>query len=482
MIGFGHMKHPRRFAQFLYRDPALTVLVLVIGVLFFLQARFLGQVAFTVSDEGVHALVGKLMFEGQQPYRDYYYSHPLLMSFFLGLSQQFSPSLWFPRLVYLALNLTCAIPLFLFLRRLNGNALAALVASLFYVTYFLMVDNDFRFIGLRQVANVFLIWFLFVSTMPVHTSRTLAAQIILAIGNVLVMFQAAANLALVSLAVVLSAPRKKRFVVFRQFCIIGAATVAALLLFLVLFPGSVELTLLEHASRPLVERWGRITWTLGSKHDLFFYGMSMISLVLGALFQRGVRLYCLAALGMIALVFVPRAFFPHYFVIAAPAFAIGIFSGVSLIMSLFRKRLRHIGTFAALAVLAIHWTIVLPPLLRNWNGHGNPEYYQTIGTLKTMPEPLLTFFEPVYAVESGLRTVHAFKLSDFRTFGSLLGDRLSDEDYDQLSAQACTIFLVPWDTGYIPSHILEQWVQDYERVQMAGDVLLLKTNNPGCDQ
>ena len=462
-------------------DLELMTLLVILFALFILQARYLGQAAFTVSDEGVHALVGKLMWEGQSLYRDFSYSHPPLLSFFLGLSQQFTPSMLPPRLVYLFVNLSSAVALFVLLRRMNGNAVAALVAALFYVSYHQMVDHNFRFMALRQVANVLLIWFLYVSTKPKQTPRTMVMQAALAIASTLVMFQAAANIALVSLAVIFSAPRKQWLPLFKRLSIVGLVTAGALVAFFALTPGSIDATLLDHAARPLVGRLGRITWTMDwGKKDLFFYAFSMASLLFGAVFLPKIRVYCIAALGIIALVFAPRAFFPHYFDIAGPAFAIGVFAGVSLITAVIGKRLRLLVPVIALVLLAVQWTIALPPMLREWKDNKSPEYHGIIQTLKTMPEPLLTFFEPIYAVESGLTTVRSFKLSDFRTFGSLLGEQLSEEEYDRLAAKACTILLVPWDTGYVPKHVQDKWLTQYERIETPQWAVLLRTHNEGC--
>jgi hypothetical protein len=321
----------------------------------------------------------------------------------------------------------------------------------------------------------------YVSTKQKQTQRTMAVQTLLAIASTLLMFQAAVNIALVSLAVIFSAPRKTWLRLFRRFTLVGLATAGILGAFFLLTPGSIDATLLDHASRPLVDRLGRITWTLEwGRKDLFLYGFSLLSLVLGAVFLRKVRFYCIAALGIIALVFVPRAFFPHYFDIAGPAFAIGIFAGMSLITLLLGKRLRMLAPLIALVLIAVQWTIALPPMLKEWKENKSPEYHALVGTLKTMPEPLLTFFEPIYAVESGLTTVRSFKLSDFRTFGSLLGEQLTEEQYDALAAKACTILLVPWDTGYIPQQVQQKWIAQYERIETPQWAVLLRTHNQGC--
>jgi len=459
----------------------LVILLLLVVILFLLQVQYLSQAAFPISDEGVHALVGRLLWEGQIPYRDFSYSHPLLLPHLLGLSQQFTPSMLPPRLVYLFLNMSSAIPLFLFLRRLNGNGFAALIATLFYVTYFQMVEHNFRFIAFRQATNVFLIWFLFVSTLPRQDGRTLLIQTLLAIAGALTMYQSAANLALCALAVTATHSGKERKELFLRYCAVGGCVVIALGVFLLVNPGSAQATLLDHGTRPVVDRLGRIAWTLnGDKTDLLLYAASIPSLLLGAIFLKQIRSFCVAALGIIGLVFGPNEFFPHYFDIAGPAFAIGIFAGMSLLMSLVKGNL--IALFAGFVLLAAHWIIVLPSLVQEWMNNRHPEYYGLIQTLSQQPEPLLTFFEPIYAVESGRRTVLQFELSDFRTFGSLLGKQLEPRQYLSLSSRACTILLVPWDASYIPQDVQDHWFRTYQQIVAAPWAAVLRTNNEGCDR
>lgn len=459
----------------------LLVLCVILLALFGLQARFLAQAAFPISDEAVHALVGRWILRGILPYRDFAYSHPPLLGLLMNVALPVTPSLLPPRLLYLAANLTAAVPLYLTLRKLTDNALAALTGALFYVTYHQMVDHNFRFIALRQVANVFLIWYLYAGVVRRKGLARSAVQTVLALCSVFTFLPSAANIAFVSIAMIAGEKTwTARGRSLARYAIMGGAVLAALAAFFLLVPDSFRAIVLDQMDRPLVGRIARFWWTAESRRDLFLYCATLAGLVLGLAFAPRLRLYCLAGLGTIGLVFLPRAFFPHYFDIAGPACAIGVCALAHVCMRALRRLPAFVPMLIPVLLLIAHWSFSLRPMLDEWNNNKDVPYYQSLELLRTLPDPVLTFFEPAFALEAGKQFVYGPQQADFRTYGSLLGKQLSREEYDDLAARACTIFLIPWDTGYIPQEVQADWRARFEEVPFQYWATVLKTGHPFC--
>jgi len=460
-------------------------IVLVVGIaslFFFLQARYLHEAAFSISDEGVHAQVGRMMLDGYMPYKDFYYTHPPILPLFIGLNIKFFSSIYSARIIYLFLNCFSGILLYFVFKNITKNKLAALVGTLFYLTYHQMVFYNFRFIALRQLSNVLLIGFLYFGTVKPRIRFSFLSQALLSVLNALLFFQSTLIIFFMSLAMIMSEQSERlRRKVLARYLDIGLITIAVLLLFFLIVPDSFKLTVLEHLSnRNTADRLGRIYSLFNSESKNYFFHLLSISSLVCAIFFKEIRYYAIASLGVIILVFLPREFFPHYFDIAGPALAFGACTFVVMVCQLTKKKYAPVAYGICIVALTVQITITFPSLLKEWNGNRNTEYHSLVKFLKEKPEPFLMFFEPIFAVEANKKIVYHYYLSDFRTYGSLLGRRLTEKEYTALANEACTIVLVPWDKGYVPSSIQSRWMEQYRHHEIVSWATVLTTDNAHC--
>lgn len=462
-----------------WKSGLLPVTCLACAV-FALQVRTLPWIANTSTDEGAHAEAGRMIFEGYMPYRDFYYSHPPLLPLFIGLGLQLSGGMFLPRLIYLFLNIFSVIPLFMILRRISGTYLGALVAIVFYLTWYQMVDHDFRFIETRQFANVFFIAFLYFAIVRPDRRWSSVYQTIFSIASVFTVFPIAADLLFVSLAIIFSAPSvEERRRLLRHFVTIGIICTGAVLLLWITLSHSLELTLLFHAYVSVgSSRMDRIGYLVSNQPDTILYTLSIASLLWGALRIPRMRAYCLAGLGMILLILVPREFFPHYFVTAGVAFAIGLATFAIAILQLFRSRSLLLAYLVIAGMTTSHLTRTLPPLLASWQS-ADVSYYASIQELAGLPGPMLTFMEQIWAIDAKKEIVQHYYRAGMRYFYAF-GKPVPDDFFAHLSDRACTIVLPGWDQAFVPSPILHSWLDRYRRLDISPHLLVLATDHPFC--
>ncbi|TSC60730.1 MAG: hypothetical protein Greene041662_103 [Candidatus Peregrinibacteria bacterium Greene0416_62] len=456
----------------------LLFLLLLCAGIFLLQVLHLEKAAFPVTDEGSHAEVGRMIFEGMAPYRDFYYPHPPLLPLLIGGGLKIFGSMYPLRLLYLFFNVASAIPLFLILRRLTGDRFGAVIGVVMYLTYSEMIHHDFRFLALRQLSNVFVIAFGALGILLKQNKYRSIAETVLASLTAFLLFPAVVNIALVSLVVISRGKSKQECMAqFRHYAIVGSITLSVLLLFFALVPGSIDQTFLEHLGLSAMPRWGRIQWVIQSDPvDLFFYGITTTSLLLSAALLRGRRWLSLCALSMIGAIFLPEEFWPHYFVTAAFAFAVGAALLPTLLQKLLRSRTTAIPWAITLLILALHLQSTLPSLLAEWNGNRGGDYAQIVSQLEKFPEPVLTFMEPIYAIDAGKKLVqHKYRATRFTT---TLHYEIPAEEYEKLGSLACTIFLTGWDQSFVPTDVQEHWRKTYEVVN--ADPFIALTHSDLC--
>ncbi|OGJ63688.1 hypothetical protein A3C37_02815 [Candidatus Peribacteria bacterium RIFCSPHIGHO2_02_FULL_53_20] len=458
----------------------LLVILLCVGV-FFLQVLHLHEAAFPVTDEGSHAEVGRMIVEGFAPYRDFYYPHPPLLPLLIGSGLQLFGGMYPIRFIYLLLNVTSAIPLFLILRRLTGDRFGAVIGVMMYLTYSEMVHHDFRFLALRQLSNVLVIAFASMGILCRQWKYRSSIETVLASLTALLLYPATVNIALLSLLIILrESTKQQRAAQLRHYAAVGSVTIAFLLLFYALVPGSFDQTFLEHFGLPTMSRWGRIQWVMDSDpRDLFFYGSTTASLLLSTALLRGYRWLSLCALSMIGAIFLPAEFWPHYFVTAAFAFAVGAALLPTLLRRMLPVRTVIIPWTIALLILALHIDRTLPSLLAEWNGNRGGDYHQIVAQLRTYPEPVLTFMEPIYAIDAGKKlTQHPYRATRFTTAHMSSLHHINASQFLLLAEDACTIFLTGWDRSFLPPEVLQNWMKLYEVV--SDDPRILLTHNPHC--
>ncbi len=462
----------------LHTHGDLLIVTLLCTVVFLLQALHLHEAAFSVTDEGSHAEIGRMIFEGFAPYRDFYYPHPPLLPLLIGGGLKIFGSMYPLRVIYLLLNVGGAIPLFFLLRKLTGSRFGAVAGIIMYLTFHEMMHHDSRFLGLRHLSNIFVIAFASVGIFLKKWKYRSLGETALVSLTTLLFYPAVLNIALVSLLIITrEKTNRQRITLLRHYATIGSVTLVVLLLFFALVARSIDQTFLEHLGLPAMPRWNRILWIINSDPaDLFLYGITTTSLLLSLAVLRGQRLLALCMLCMISLIFLPAEFWPHYTVTAVLAFA----AGTALLPALFRKVLRVqtmiIPQIITVMIVAVHLHSSLPSLLGEWNGNRGGDYHQIVSELRKYPEPVLTYMEPIYAIDAEKKLVqYTYRATRFT---ATIHYAIPAEEHLRLAEKACTIFLPGWDRSTLPPDVLKHWRETYEL--MNDDPLILLTHNPHC--
>ncbi len=465
---------------FLMRHWDVILLVLCVGALFFLQASTLRLTAHPDTDEAVHVEAGRMMLEGMLPYRDFYYPHTPVLPLLLAAGWAVFHALYPLRLLYLAANMAAACVFFVVFRFLTKDRLAALVAILVYLTYDQMVHHDFRFIVMREVANMFLAGFLFFALVKPRVRGSTVIQTAFACLAVFTFLPSALNLFCWSLGIILldPAPARRRALLL-HFIDVGLVCLSALVLFFLL-PYSLRLVLLDHFVMKTGGTFlGRLPgfFTLRSPHAIFYLA-GVFGLVTSVFLAPRFRWLSLLLLASVFSVLATGEFFAHYLVAAAPAMAFGIALLLTQLRGITGRVSPALPIVAALTLLAVHLAIALPSLADEWAAT-NPGYYDTVRLLRTLPQPLLTFTEPNYAEDADVRSVHFYYAAAMRAL-YLLRVQLRTQEYNRLAGQACTIFLTPWDRSVVPPAVQLAWLRRYRQLPSPQGTFLFLTDNAGC--
>ncbi|MDD5026747.1 MAG: hypothetical protein PHH13_05255 [Candidatus Peribacteraceae bacterium] len=456
-------------------------LVLVVGLavlIFALQVWYLRLAAAPYTDESIYAQAGRMMFlQEYVPYRDFALPHPPLLALFSGIGFWIFHSMFPARVVYLLLNCASLLPLYLLLKHLGKQRIAALAAVLFYATYSDMVHHDWRFLALRQLSNVFLIMFLYFGVVQPTKKSSFWWQLVFALGSVFTFLQTAFNLAVVSLAMIFSRPKGERRSAFFRYAKIGTVALLALLLLFLLIPQSLDMLILTHLGERLGNGIGRIDRMLNAARvlDGYFYVLGTTSLLVGLFFLKKLRWYLLAMLMMIIGVSIPREFWTHYYVIAGPAFACGIMCFCILIRRLFKNRLLWVGYVLVGIAVAYQLWLNIPGLWSEWMHNVNSQYYELTARISTSPNPILTFTQPIYAVDADRDIAYYYYATEARVLPSL-----SLDEFSSLASQACLILLSGRDLGFVPQDIQDTWSRIYTPMPWNGEEKIFLTHNPQC--
>ena len=181
---------------------------------------------------------------------------------------------------------------------------------------------------------------------------------------------------------------------------------------------------------------------------------------------------------MIVMALIPREFLRHYVVIAAVPFTFGLMTFTLLIIDIVPRRLIVVAYMLCCAALIMQLSIVLPSLLNEWSQR-NPTYYSSVALIKTCPEPILTFTQPIYAIEAGRAIVQDYYCSS-RIIVTRHGVHLSAEYIEKLAERSCSIVLTGWDQSVVPAAVQSHWAEKYAVVDNPYGLRIFLTNNRGC--
>ncbi len=451
-------------------------------VLFCLQALYLHQAAMPSTDESLYTEAGRMIMAGYVPFRDFSHPHAPILAVFSGVIQWATGSLYPVRLLFLAINCLSIVALFAVLRSITKSTLAALVGIGFYMAFHEMLHHDFRFLAVRQFANAFFVFFLYCTFVLRPSRLRTIARMILAPLTILIFLQNALYFLLLGIAHTLSqSSTKQRMAVLQEYCWLALCVIVVTTVFLLTVPSSWDLMFQSHLSvRPPIARSPRLSIAAKSP-DGFFYVLSTVSLMITTLAIPRLRYYALAMLGMIFAVLLPREFWPHYFVGSAPAYAFGAATTIVILQEFIQKKYHWIPVLLVVGALGYQWSIAYPSLLTQWLHNRDVRYYDVIDQLRLLPEPVLTFIEPVYLAQANKRGVYHYYQPEWRMFQHF-GKRLTDEEFAELTDEACTILVSGLDHGFVPKHILSQWEKDYTEIPVNGPEQIFLTRNAGCAQ
>ncbi|MDB4977943.1 MAG: hypothetical protein JWM56_129 [Candidatus Peribacteria bacterium] len=456
---------------------------IITSVFFLLQIRLLHVAVMPDTDEGVYAQAGRLLWQGQLPHIDFPLYHMPLLPFLIGLGLQIFHNIYIIRVFFLFIHCFTAILLYKTFNKLESNTAAGCVALLFYFTFHELVHHDFRFLAIRQLANDFLILFLYAGI--VHTDRKWSSpmqQIITILSGILflpsIFCLASASIGLIFKTESLSAMT----VIFRRYSVIGMTAIGMIILYFIMVPGSWQQVILAQISREGSSRLMRITGMLDAPFDYYFYAISVIGLFY-SLFVRNLRSLGLSMLGIVCIsLFLSSNFYPHYLSLAAPAFAFGIFCICLLIDRITSVLItqKYLATGAAIIVqlilLGFQLHISLPSLLKEWNTNNHQDYALFLQTLHHAPKPLLAM-QPIFAVESDQQLLQDNQDAYMRSPVTIPFNRSS---FFTMEQHACTILLDSGANGFFPSDIQEIWKRSYKTIAVSEWGTILVTQHANC--
>jgi len=447
---------------------------------FFLQAMHLHEAAMPDTDEGVYAVTGIMMWSGLVPHVDFGFWHMPLLPLLIGLGLKILPGLFGVRLVFLFINCFVAVPLALFLRRISPGIAAPIIAVFFYLSFHEMVHHDFRFLAIRQLANDFLILFLFVGSVGRSWRYSYVLQILLACASALLFLPTLPNLLMASMLLIWmrdKAVRKQEIV--RYAWILGSA-IGIALLYLLTIPNALQQIVLDQLGRSSESKFLRIQALLTLDKDVLFYGVSTLSLAV-ALYFRHLRPLALVMLGIILVALLLSSnFYPHYLSIAGPAFAAGIFCLVILM----QRCVGRLGRWSALGIAmpisllcTMHTSIVMPSLLGEWLYNRQTPYHELVKAVRQAGGPVLTH-QPIYAVNAGVPIIHAF--SDAYMRPPVSRPRYTEKQLLAMENDACSILIEGWMRGAVSDSTLQRWLTQYYHAVENNWGMVLYTHHSNC--
>ena len=468
--------------------------ILIACFFFYLQARYLHLAAFPFTDEGVYAEAGRLMLDGLVPHKDFPLWHLPLLPLWSGIVLKLTGDMYWVRLLFLALNCFAVVPFYLTCKKLCRHSSAAILAILFYLTFHELMFQDFRFLAIRQMANDFLILFLYLGVCQKQWKWTPTIQSLLFGSSVLLFLPNLLSFSFLALAMGYSEEtRVQRSRQLKKYSLISFLGIFILSIYFLFVPHSLDQVVFGQINREATGRFDRLFVLLQAKKDIYLYLLGSLGLIYTYIWQRKLRFYALAMIGLVLTsTFLSSNFFPHYMSGAAPALAFGIF-GLGVGIDRFCQRLplnaiaaNFVSLLIYILLFSYQFSTTFPSLYEQWMNNRNPSYYQTIAALAKTPEPLLTM-EPIFAVEAGKKLVRTPIEIYFRAPGidfpnPDVATKFSQQDFQAMTAEACTIFLEGKGKQVFPTQLQKQWQQEFQTFQKTRWGTILLTNSPGCRQ
>ena len=466
--------HPPRCADLWI--PAVLALVF-----FVLQARFLPLAVQQGTDEGVYSEAGRMIVGGLLPHKDFPFWHMPLLPLLIGMGLKIFGQMSVLRMMFLAFNCISIVPLYVVFKKVSGSRFAPLPALVLYLSFHEMVHHDFRFLAIRQLANVFLILFLYCRLLHPEARWAFWVQIVLAVLSGFLFLPALLNI--IVLSVVLSLWQKvnvRRLSDLKNTGRIVLIAFFAIALYFLLIPQAFQQVIYEQFTRSGGRSIFRIFELFHAERDSLLYVLSISALLGAVAILRQVRPLAVAMLLIIALaLFLSSNYYPHYLSLAGPAFAFGILCLTLILQEIGQEMAlaRVIPIFGSMLLVSVHLWIVLPSLLGEWNGNRHPDYPAFIERLRSLPGPLLSA-QPIHAVLAGKDLMP--ELRDVYLRPPVPQIPHTNAAFESMREKACTILLEGRLEGAMTKEMRERWIRESPVVEKTPWGTILLTDQPHC--
>jgi hypothetical protein len=447
--------------------PAWMERLALLGVLLVIFAAFLyrlDSVIISDMDEGTYLYAGKLLAQGELPYRDFLLAHPPAIVLLTGgWERLFGSEIMPARIAYLVVILVSTVPLYAITRTLARSALVALVSVATYTAGMILLANMGRTIRLEPVMNAFVIgaFACYVYRPNSQRARGLVGAL-LAIA-ILVKLVAIIPAALLLLGDLLWVRPERRFVRMWAVAACGAAVIlipaAALLLSQ---PGFVDDVLRSQLDRPGLPLQTRLYYLW---QDCVRYPLIPAALVAAAWFLRRARdprarVISLVALGgTLALVSLFRTFFGYYLVQILPWMAVVFALAVGLTVEWLGRRWSRVVLVAGTLLLAGAVPLLYSEVYyRKAHDHVSSPA-QIIPELRTGRGYLYTMY-PSFALWSGRELYPWYFAAD--SLVARLTNRIGDEDFVRVFS-GCEA-LVLWPDELVAYPAAQAYVESHFRI------------------
>jgi hypothetical protein len=286
----------------------------------------LGSVIVADMDEGTYLYAGKLVAEGQLPYRDFLLVHPPLIAILTGVWERlFGSDIMPARIAFMLTVLASTAPLYAVTRALARSRLAGLLSVSVYTAGMLLLANMGRTVRLEPLMNACLIGAFACYLLRPDSLRARTATGALLAAAVLVKLVAVVPAGLLVVGDLVWARPGRRFIRSWSTAALGAALVLAAAAPLVLQPGFVDAVVRSQFERPGLPLEVRLAFV---RQDVLRYPVIPLALLAAAAFlvkarDARLRVVSLVALGAtLVLVVAFRTFYGYYLVQVLPWMAV----------------------------------------------------------------------------------------------------------------------------------------------------------------
>jgi hypothetical protein len=433
---------------FAAEHPVVLEAAAVLGFLaliFLAYGYHLGSVIVSDMDEGTYLLAGKLVAEGQVPYRDFMLTHPPAIAYLLGWWVDVAgPGVMPARIAYSVVVLGSTVPLYLLARSVTASRVGGVLSIAAYTTGMLLLANMGRTIRLEPLMNAALIagtW-MCLRTEP-RASSTFLAGALLA-GATLVKLVAAVPTIGILAADVLwrRAGLPRRWLALSTGAALVAVPAAIVLLSQPRFLDDVIMAQFERPGLPLGTRVGYLLQDL-ARDPLVALGF--VAAIWFAIRGHDGRLRTISLIALVstfALIAAFRTFFGYYLVQVLPWLSI---TAAAALLELSRRLGPWISERMSLRALAIGALCLatLVPLgyeevyYRTAHDHGSSAA-EIVGGLAATEGPMYSMY-PSFALWTGRETCGSYYAAD--SLIARITGRLADDDFVSLFARCPTLVL-----------------------------------------